>query len=233
MLNKLRQNLLFKVIIKILIVVLVFIILYLSSAALGLMISHKKEFKGDKKYKIYIATGSIHADFILPTKSDLINWDDFIKLSDFKSFNSEPKYIQLGWGERDFYLKMRKMSNLTTKVALRAVLVPSPSLMHITYHSELPSTYYELKEVLLTKEQYETLINYLKSGFKFVKNAPILVPNQGYYNYPEMKDNFYEGQGSYHMFQTCNMWTTEGMYQSGIRASIFSPFKYGVAKFID
>lgn len=233
MISKFSKNKFLKIIIYFILLILTLKFLYFSAVGLGLFISKQKEFKGEKKYKIYITTGRIHVDFILPYSTDVIRWDNFIHLSDFQNLRFLPKYIQLGWGEKGFYLDMVELENLTIPIAFRAALLPSESLMHVTYHGELPSKWYQLKEVMITKEQYLALIKYLKSGFQLKSERPIIVPGKEYYKKGLMVDNFYEGTGSYHLFNTCNMWTTRGMYEAGLKTSIFSPFKYGVSRFLE
>lgn len=230
---KINRKILLLIIKYLIVFLLAFVSIYFIATGVGLFISHKKEYVGEKKYKIYMATGRIHTDFILPYNSDLIRWSDFINLADFKKLRFMPKYIQLGWGERGFYLEMMELENLTLPIAFRAAFMPSQSLMHVTYHGELPFRWYELKEVKLTKKQYETLISYLRRGFQLKDGKPIIVPNKGYYQEKLIIDNFYEGVGSYHLFNTCNMWTARGMYEAGIETSVFTPLKYGVSKFID
>jgi uncharacterized protein (TIGR02117 family) len=211
---------------------LLLVFTYLCLTGLGLIFSRQKEYKDVKKYKIYIATGGIHADFILPYKSKIINWSNYIRLDDFKNLRFIPKYIQVGWGERGFYLDMKELKNLTIPVAIRAALLPSASLMHVTYYNRLPSEYYNMKQVEISEKQYKELVEHIKSGFRTGNNGVNLIPNEGYYNYNWMVDNFYEGNGDYHLFNTCNMWTADGMYKAGIKTSIFTPFKYGVSRFL-
>lgn len=201
---------------------------YFGMAGLGLIFSTKTDFKGERKWPIYIATGQIHADFILPVKNELFDWGDFLNLENFPAKNRNDRFIQMGWGDRGFYLDMVELENLTLKTAIEAALLPSETLMHVTLHQNIPP-YYRIKKVLLTKRQYQVLVNYLMDGFKRRRGRPVLVPGRGYYG----NDNFYAGEGSYHLFNTCNLWTTRGMRRAGIRTSIFSPFKYGVDKFIE
>lgn len=213
--------------------ILSFVIIYFLFVLCGLYISKKKNLTSNKDYKVYIAVGDIHVDFILPIQSKVIDWSNTVDKNDFTNMIFEPKYIQIGWGDRSFYLKMRHLRDLTVPVAVSAVLFPTPSLMHITYYRDLPKHYYELKPVWLSREQYVILRDYLLKGFKLKDGKPVLVPDEGYYSNNNYVDNFYEGNGKYHLFNTCNMWTAEGMYQAGMKTSIFTPFKYGVAKFID
>lgn len=222
-----------KSILKLLSILVAPFFLYFLAVLIGLFVSTETKFKGEKKYTVYIATGDIHVDFILPFKTDILQWNNFINLREYKKLKFFPKYIQLGWGERAFYLDMIYLKNLTIEMALKAALFPTPTLMHVTLYSGLPKNIYRLKEVKLTQEQYEILVSYIKSSFKYNEDKIISVPDRGYYNYYDMKDNFYEGTGSYHLFNTCNMWTVEGMRKAGLKSSIFSPFKYGVDRFLD
>jgi len=212
------------------ILLFIFIIGYFTMAGIGLFISTDKEFPGVKKHTIYMATGEIHSDFVFPFNSDVYNWEELLPLKDYPKIYLLPKLVQIGWGDKGFYLEMGNIRNLTSKLALNAAFLPSTSVMHVIYYQSLPETYYHYKKVEITTEQYQILIKHILSGFQLTGNQrPILLPSKGYYD----NDNFYQGKGSYHLFNTCNMWTNRGMKKAGIKTSIWTPFKYGVAKFLD
>lgn len=214
-------------------ILLTAVLIYTALVGLGYIFSRGSDSANKKEVTIYIATGQIHSDFIFPIRNSVYDWSKFINYADFENLRFLPKYIQLGWGDRGFYLDMQTLDNLTFDVAFKAAMIPTDSLMHVTYFKVLPDRLYDIKKVYISKKQYKVLIEYIKKGFQYKDGSPKLIPNKGYYNYPEFVDNFYEGEGYYHLFHTCNMWTSNGMAKAGIPTSIFTPFKYNVTKFLE
>lgn len=210
-------------------IIVVPIVLYFGMAVIGLLVPTNPEVQsGPKDYTIYIAVESIHADFILPVETDVIDWRTIIPTKDFKNISSYPKFIQLGWGDEVFYLEMGSLDNFDLDIGFRAAFLPTDSLMHVTYYYSLPYNYIDIREIKITRDQYKILVAYIKKQFKTENDKLSLLEGKSYY----WNDNFYRANESYHLFNTCNMWTNRGLKKIGVKTSIWSPFKYGIRNFL-
>ena len=79
----------------------------------------------------------------------------------------------------------------------------------------------------LSEAAYRRLCDFIEGSFqKDASGAFVLVPGKGY----GADDNFYEAVGSYHPFNTCNVWTNRGLKDCGVRTALWSPFPQGVLR---
>ncbi|WP_296622390.1 DUF2459 domain-containing protein [Marivirga sp.] len=165
---------------------------------------------------IYLATNGVHLDIVFP-KENL----DSILLSDLKHKSYE-NYLAFGWGDEEFYLNTPTWGDLTFKNAFSAVFLKGSSLIHVTRYQNRKSDWIEIK---ITESELKKLNTYLYETFTLNRNGEIiLLKNQGYTS----KDDFYRANGSYSFYKTCNSWVNTGFKRSGLKASYWTPFDFGL-----
>lgn len=175
--------------------------------------------------EIFVFSNGVHTDFVVPVESELINWQPLFPMKDFKIPGSVSSYIAFGWGDKGFYLEIPTWDDLTFKIAAKAVLIPSSTVMHVQYIDTRPVLGEYCKSLRLTNKQYKILIDYIHNSFDLDPDGNHqLIQNSGYYN----NDNFYEAKYSYHLFNTCNDWTNTGLKKMGVKTSAWAPFQSGV-----
>jgi len=146
-------------------------------------------------------------------------------LKNFGIKKEEINHIAFGWGDRGFYLDIPTWADLTVKVAFNAIIIPSPTLMHVKAYDVLPKDLKEVEKLSITSNQFEKLCNYISKYFKRDQNQKtIFLEGKGY----SPKDIFYEANGKYHFINTCNYWVNRGLRITGIRTAIWSPFDKGI-----
>ena len=196
-----------------------FVLLYSLAGLLCFLIPVNKQFLNiQRDIEIFVVSNGVHVDYVLPSISPYFNWKEVLDYRHFHTPFAENNFLGIGWGDRGFYLEVDEWANLKPKVAARAMLIPSPTLMHVTMHPELPKNQKRLESIHLSIEQYLQLCDYICSFFKQCENGVIILPGKGY----TPNDNFYEAMGSYHAFGTCNFWINRGLIQIGVRAPIWS-----------
>jgi uncharacterized protein (TIGR02117 family) len=78
----------------------------------------------------------------------------------------------------------------------------------------------DARSVRISAAQYQRLLEQIESGFRRrADGSIILIPHVSY----SPADAFFEGEGSYHCFNTCNCWTGRTLRAAGIRAGWFTP----------
>lgn len=137
----------------------------------------------------------------------------------------EFEYINIGWGDKGFFLDTPQWSKLKVSTAINAAFLPSATAMHVTYSSK-PIASRTCLAVYLSKKEYSKLTHFIQTTFQLIDNCPILIKGKGY----SPADNFYEANGSYHMFQTCNSWTNSALKKANIPTSIYAFFPNGVTE---
>lgn len=115
--------------------------------------------------------------------------------------------------------------DLTPKTAISAILLPTPTAMHVAYEGS-PMEFERCVKVKLSKVQYKRLVSYVKGSFRRERGKVQLIPNKGY----GPNDNFYESHRSYHAFRTCNTWTNRALKRAQVKTGVLAIFPEGVLR---
>lgn len=168
------------------------------------------------KHEVFIASNGIHLDIILPVEN--LN----PPLSDQLGILPGTMYMAFGWGDKEFYIKTPEWTDLTFKVAFKALFMKSETAMHVTCLPQKPETW---KRIAVCTEQLRILNNYIENSFTKNNHGEIQKTDfEGYTRY----DDFYEANGSFSLFKTCNVWVNTALKKTGIKTSVWSPFDFGV-----
>lgn len=171
---------------------------------------------------IYLISNDIHTDFAIPVKNEVFDWETFLDPNDYEARPSG--WIEIGWGDRQFYFEMPTWDKFTFALAADALFYPDPAVIHVNYLDVHPEQYSSAQKIMISRETYRKLVSELTSRFIKKEGKPILLPGKGYSG----SDNFYEAEGSYSIFRTCNYWTSEVLAEVGLKHPLWSPTKYGL-----
>jgi len=69
-------------------------------------------------------------------------------------------------------------------------------------------------------EQYRRLAAALRDGFRLQNGRAVAVAGTHYHS----NDAFYEAEGRYHLFNTCNTWLNGKLTRSGMKGVVWTPF---------
>ncbi|MDC8002789.1 TIGR02117 family protein [Aureisphaera galaxeae] len=165
---------------------------------------------------VYLSTNGVHLDIVIPRESLSEN------LSRDLRFLEDDQYVAFGWGDENFYLNTPTWGDLTFKNAFRAMFLKSSSLVHLTRHKSKRSSWVA---VPIDKNKLEKLNDFILKSFSLdASGGKIELPNTGYYH----NDHFYKAEGSYSFVKTCNSWVNSGFKESGLKASYWTPFDFGL-----
>ena len=124
---------------------------------------------------------------------------------------SEFKYIEIGWGDKDFYMAEKE----TFWITFKAGMFPTKSALHVTALMNNPEKHYKGLEMViinLSEEDFIRLINYFNRSFALDENKNNIKLKDG------LKENslFYLSKERYHIFKTCNAWIARGLKKAGV-----------------
>jgi uncharacterized protein (TIGR02117 family) len=205
-------RLILKMIIKLFLFFLFFILSYFIVAYV-LQYFPKKETSSSliKNRAIYLLYSDMHTDIVFNINE--------INRSKFPAFQKQQKgYLTFGWGDKETYLNTPTWNDLKLSTAMKALLINTPSLMHVSYS---PNVHYykNLKKVQLTLEQYRALQRAIFKSFDFTKK---------HYKGYGKNDFFYTAKGSYNLFNTCNTWTGRQLREVNVSVSYWTPLSINV-----
>jgi len=205
-----------------LLLLLAFALLYLLAVwILGAIAVHRGYQPATTGIDIMISSNGIHTDFYLPRKTPEQDWTSFAPLQHMSGYLADSPLVLIGWGDRSFFLDTPNWEDLTVAKALKAVFLPTSSVMHVYYREGMPAPGERAVRLRLSTAEYRLFVAQIERGFR--KNAnglPIMIPDRSY----SESDVFYEGVGSYHLFYTCNNWASNALSAAGVTSPLWSPF---------
>ena len=123
-------------------------------------------------------------------------------------------YLEVGWGERNYYMGRDQGFWGTLRVALGS----NPSVLHVAgIRGPLPARFpaSEIVELALPASGYERLIRHIHDAYDRT-GAPVVAPlGPGLYG----DSRFYPGRESFSLLRTCNVWTAQGLREGGLPVS--------------
>jgi len=120
------------------------------------------------------------------------------------------KFLEVGWGDRDYY----QMQNHHWTVAVKAALLPTASVLHIAGFNEPVSAYFpysEIIEIQLTEPGFERLCHYMATSYARDTAGNSVPLGTGLYD----NSRFYLSRETYHIFNTCNVWVARALRTAG------------------
>lgn len=203
------------------------VISYALFAFFGIIIPHNRNFRPSSNgVTLYLSTNGMHTDFVLPTKNELFDWTQFINKENFKTNLNPSTFLGIGWGDRAIYLDIAEWSEVTFKMGLKTLLLPTDSILHVTAYESVPATDdLVVKKTTISNQQYLQLCQFILTYFKVDKAQNVqLIKNAGYTE----NDNFYHANRKYHALFTCNTWVNKGLKIIGVRTPLWTPVDKGI-----
>jgi len=161
------------------------------------------------EFTIYLMNRGIHTGLIIPvnkiTKSIIAAMVCFDKA----------EYVDFGWGDEVVY----QTSNETCCMDLRAVAVPSPSVMRVEFFPDDPLNLLEWSDYTvafrLAPTQFRNLCVYIDQGFTRDVNKQLIKTSM------TSSGNvvFFKSVYTYCGLNTCNTWVADALESSGLDIS--------------
>ncbi len=135
------------------------------------------------------------------------------------------RFVQMGWGDRGFYFEAGDWGNLNLSMTAKAILWPSSAVINVQETFANPEDYIQepyVQKIRLSKNKLEDLLNGISKDIASVKSL-------GSGPFPD--GNFYDANGTYHLFHTCNGWVSKHLRNIGIPSSaLFSTHSWAVMR---
>lgn len=197
------------------------ILLYACAAlVLGLLPVNRAFREPDQGIDIYLRANAVHADLMLPTHSAVHDWRNAIKVPGI----DRADYLSIGWGDRAFYLETKNWADLRAVNALRALIGVDSTVMHISAENT-PRETDEVRRIRISAAQLQQLVALVNASLtRDAQGQPQQISGAHYAN----NDGFFEAQGHYSMFNTCNEWVRTSLSGAGVRTASWSPLAAGI-----
>jgi uncharacterized protein (TIGR02117 family) len=123
----------------------------------------------------------------------------------------EADYLEVGWGDHDYY--RARDPGLWT--ALKAVLVPTSSVLHVVGFRGPVTEYFASSEVVrleLPQRDFGRLAQYVHDAHVRDGAPAAAALGPGLYG----DGRFYPARESFQLFNTCNLWTARALRAAGL-----------------
>lgn len=127
------------------------------------------------------------------------------------------EYLEVGWGDRDYY----QSRDPGVWLKLKAALWPTPSVLHIVGFSGPVAGYFPHSEVIelnLSQRGFERLSGFVHDRFDRNGAARLARLGPGLYG----QSAFYPAREKFHLFNTCNVWTARALRAAGLPVTPYS-----------
>ncbi len=213
----------FKKMIKLLLLVTIGpVLLYMALALVLSYISFSpKQIDCQDAHRFFVSSNGVHTDIILPTAIV----DPVMKPQ--LGIEQGTAFVAFGWGDKGFYLDTPTWAELKASTAAKAMLMNSPTAMHVTNYFQVKPDW---KEAKICDEQLTAIYQHIRESFSYDKEGNIMeIVGKGYTPH----DRFYEAEGNYTGIYTCNVWVNQGLKKAHIRTSVWSPFEFGIMHYME
>lgn len=210
---------------KSLLLIIALILIYLLCASFLPKITIDKENNTKEEVEIHILTNGVHTDIVVPSVNEQMDWRKEILYSNTLANDTTQKYLAMGWGDKGFYLETPTWADLKASVAIKAATGLSTTAIHATYYSKMIESE-TCKKILISKDQYQRLIDYISNSFQRDSlNHFVNIKTKANYG---KNDAFYNANGRYSLFHTCNSWANNGLKSCGQKCCLWTPLDKGI-----
>ncbi len=200
-----------------------FVVVYVISVLLISRITVNRDAQGSD-IPVYISTNGVHTDIIVPVKTNLKDWSSEILVSHTKAKDSLAKFVAFGWGDKGFYLDTPTWADLKASTAAIAAFHLGSTAMHTRFYREVKEDA-DCVKIMVSNEQYKDLVAYIEKSF--ARNADHSLKWKAGRSYGQY-DAFYDAEGAYSLFQTCNTWANGALKAAHRKAGLWTVYDGGI-----
>ena len=122
----------------------------------------------------------------------------------------EAQYLEIGWGDQQFY----QAPEGTFGLALQAALNSTASVLHVVGLRLPPEAFFPDREIIavrLSPSGFAQLCTYIHDSYKKDAAGQAMSLGPGWYEY----SRFYQAEGRYRLWYTCNTWVAKALQVAG------------------
>lgn len=191
------------------------ILLYIGISILISFITVNDEPLVNQTKFVYLSSNGIHLSIIIPKQNLSLDLNNELQL------NSTDNFVRFGWGDENFYMNTPTWADFKFKYAFGALFLDNPTLIEVSSHRFQQKKWVK---VPVNETQLFKLNVFISETFQVNQKEEKIILTQTMY--PNSK--LYKAKGSYSPLKTCNTWVNDGFKSSGMKASYWTLFDFGL-----
>ncbi|WP_299676347.1 DUF2459 domain-containing protein [uncultured Tenacibaculum sp.] len=191
------------------------ILLYIGISILISFITVNDEPLVNQTKFVYLSSNGIHLSIIIPKQNLSLDLNNELQLKPTDNF------IRFGWGDENFYMNTPTWADFKFKYAFGALFLDNQTLIEVSSHRFQQKKWVK---VPVNETQLFKLNVFISETFQVNKKEEKIILTQTMY--PNSK--LYKAKGSYSPLKTCNTWVNDGFKSSGMKASYWTLFDFGL-----
>lgn len=164
---------------------------------------------GEASESVYVVSHGLHSGILVPNPAQSA------ESSFWPAVYSDAAWLEIGWGDGKYYPD----ANPGLLLGLRALMVPTASVLHVVAIHRTPLDYFPPEKIVTLQLSPEQLVR-LAQGIaaEFVLDANGMPRDRGPGLYGESR--FFEARGEFHLFNNCNHWVAARLEDAGLEISV-------------
>ncbi len=174
---------------------------------------------GEPSIDVFVVSHGYHAGFALSTKAlaEVAQRDGHGALLAVAERLGGFPFIEIGWGEEQFYSSVPTLSSLTPRLAVRALFNPdNRSVLHVVALPDQPREVFPSADVVrvpLSQEGYARLVAAIEATFATHGDpASPQILGRGLYR----ASLFFRAKGHFNILNVCNHWVSDVLAAGGL-----------------
>jgi uncharacterized protein (TIGR02117 family) len=164
---------------------------------------------GPGVHAVHVVSNGLHTSIVVEY-AELVATGLLPEAKDFRNAS----FLEFGWGDHVYY----PARDETLGMALKAALIPTPAVMHVAALADTPKDTdhdVEVVSVALTHDGFRRMVGAIAGDFMRQSGRRALPKSRGL----SSDSYFYDANGSFHLFNTCNTWTARTLRAGGVNIS--------------
>ncbi len=160
--------------------------------------------KSEKEITLYLVGHGWHTGLVVPATAIPKH------LLPVRRFYDKYEYLELSWGDEDFF----KSNEFKVGTLLKAALIPSASVLHVVGFNGQVMDYFPSSGVIrlsLGERNFLRLCEFISNSFDYGQQGEMVNLGPGLYG----DSHFYRSHEKYYLPKTCNVWTAKALQRAG------------------
>ena len=173
---------------------------------------------GEPTVAVFVVSHGYHAGIVLPraTLAEVASRRGYAALIAVSTRFAAFPFLEMGWGDEEFYRSVPTIASLTVPMASRALFLPgNRSVVHVVGLSYPPRAAFPAADIIaldLSAKGFDRTVGRIDATFAPAAGVPADDAGRGLYG----PSRFYRARGTFNIFHVCNHWLADVLDAAGV-----------------